>query len=148
MINDDEIKRSLRAMPYGPDALKLLYPEAYVSNNEAIVPKHEVPVAEQSGGAKADTGKARYDLIPPEALEALAELYSIGAVKYGDRNWEKGLSWGRVFAALMRHAWKWWRGETYDPVDKQHHMIALAWGAIALYTYQIRNVGTDDRKVK
>lgn len=97
-------------------------------------------------GTKFDRDKTlRYELIPPEGLEALAELYAIGAKKYGDRNWEKGLSWCRVFGAMMRHAWAWFRGEKYDPIDKQHHMIAVAWNALALYTYELRKTGQDDR---
>lgn len=94
---------------------------------------------------KHDGGKPRYELIPPEALEELAALYALGANKYGDRNWEKGMSWGRVFSALMRHAWRWWRGETYDQEDGQHHLISVAWCAIALYIYQTRGIGRDDR---
>lgn len=96
-------------------------------------------------GRKFDTQKARYDLIPPEAIEALAQLYSIGAVKYGDRNWEQGMKWGRVFAAMMRHAWAWFRGEKYDQTDGQHHLIAVAWNAFSLYTYETRGLGLDDR---
>lgn len=98
-------------------------------------------------GVKFDTGKARFDLIPVEPLEKLAELYGIGADKYGDRNWEKGMLWGRIFAALMRHAWAFWRGEKHDQVDGQHHLIALAWGAFTLYEYERRQIGEDNRKV-
>ena len=98
------------------------------------------------GGTKHDGNKkARFDLIPPEAMEALAELYALGANKYGDRNWEHGMKWGRVFAAMMRHAWAWFRGETNDREDGQHHLISVAWCALALYVYQIRNIGIDDR---
>jgi len=59
-----------------------------------------------SGGTKYDNDKARFDLIPPGPLYQVAELFAMGAKKYDDRNWEKGLQWGRVFAAMMRHAWK------------------------------------------
>lgn len=101
----------------------------------------------KTGGVKNDAGQPRYDLFPPEAIMALAELYETGARKYDDRNWEKGMRWGRIFRALMSHAWKFWRGETYDPVDGQHHMIAVAWNAIALFTYDIRKIGQDDRAI-
>lgn len=100
-----------------------------------------------SEGTKFDVGKPRYDLIPSEPLEALANLYGIGAKKYAERNWEKGMTWGRVFRALCSHTWKWWRGETYDKEDGQHHLIAVAWCAFALYTYEMRKIGTDDRVV-
>jgi len=101
-----------------------------------------------SDGAKNDLGKLRYDLIPARPLEELARVYSIGANKYGDRNWEKGLSWGRIFAAMMRHAWAYWRGEAYDPVDGQHHLSSVAWCAFALMEYETTHPELDDRKTK
>lgn len=94
---------------------------------------------------KDDTGKLRYDLIPPDALRELARVYTIGANKYEARNWEKGMSWGRVFGALMRHAWAFWRGERFDPVDSQHHLSSVAWCALALLSYDLRGIGEDDR---
>jgi len=78
-------------------------------------------------------------------LEKLVEVYTIGAKKYDDRNWEKGLKWGRVFAALMRHAWKWWGGEQTDSVDGQHHLASVAWCALALMEYERTHEELDDR---
>ena len=60
------------------------------------------------GGNKDDSSKPRYDLIPPEALAALADVLTYGAKKYGDRNWEKGIGAERLFAAAQRHLWAWW----------------------------------------
>lgn len=94
---------------------------------------------------KDDDGKARYDLIPPEALEILAALYATGAKKYDARNWEKGMDWSRCYAAMMRHAWAWMRGENYDRQDGQHHMASVAWYAFTLLTYASRGKGNDDR---
>lgn len=97
-------------------------------------------------GVKNDNGKPRFDLIPPYPLEALADLYRIGAEKYADRNWEHGLKYGRVFSAMMRHAWAFWRGESHDPIDLQHHLISVAWCAFALYHYEVMNRNDlDDR---
>lgn len=96
-------------------------------------------------GVKFDEGKARFDLIPPEPLFEVAKLYAMGARKYSDRNWEKGLSWGRVFAAMMRHAWNWWRGEQFDPVDGQHHLASVIWCAFALMEYERTCPHLDDR---
>ena len=98
-----------------------------------------------NGAVKHDNGKARYDLIPPEALKGLAELYTLGANKYGDRNWEKGLAYSRVIAALQRHFEAWKGKEDYCPQDGQHHLLSVMWCAFALYTYQARRLGIDDR---
>lgn len=97
-------------------------------------------------GRKDDTGKPRYDLLPPEALDAVARVAVIGAARYGDRNWEAGMAWGRVFAAMMRHAWAWWRGEEHDPQDGQHHLDSVIWCAMVLRAYVARQAGTDDRQ--
>lgn len=96
-------------------------------------------------GLRYDQAKPRFDLLPPEAQFALAQLYTIGAEKYPERNWEKGMRWGRCFAAMLRHTWKWWGGEDLDPETGLHHMIHVAWNAITLYTYTERAIGEDDR---
>ena len=92
-----------------------------------------------------DAGKLRYDLIPADALEALAVVYTRGAAKYADRNWEKGMSYSRCFGSLMRHIWAFWRGEQWDGETGCHHMAMAAWNCFALLAYSTRGVGTDDR---
>lgn len=73
-------------------------------------------------GIKLDSGKPRYDLLSPQALSGLVDVLTCGAIKYPSRNWEKGISFGRVFAALMRHLWRWWAGEEKDPESKKSHL--------------------------
>lgn len=97
------------------------------------------------GGRKYDAGKIRYDLIPPEALGVVANVFGIGAEKYGDRNWEQGIEWGRIFAAMQRHAWAWWSGERNDPEDGQHHLASVAWCALVLLTYEDTHPELDAR---
>lgn len=99
---------------------------------------------------KDDESKPRYDLLPPNALNELVAVYTMGAKKYAPRNWEKGLRWGRVFAALMRHAWAWWSGESRDHESGLNHMAHVAWCALALAEYNMspKNVGEDDRPME
>lgn len=106
--------------------------------------------ADGNSGTKFDNGKPRFDLIPPEALFGLAELYRLGAEKYADRNWEKGMFFSRLFGAMQRHAWAWMSGEDYAPDDHQHHLLSVAWCALGLYTYWCRGVDDvyDDRPHK
>ncbi|KKL49911.1 hypothetical protein LCGC14_2310790 [marine sediment metagenome] len=99
-------------------------------------------------GRKDDTGKARFDLLPVKPLFEVVKVYTIGAGKYSDRNWEKGIKWGRVFAAMMRHAWNWWRGEKLDPEDGQHHLASVAWAALTLMEYEETHPELDDRLPK
>jgi hypothetical protein len=88
-------------------------------------------------GRKNDEGKIRFDLIPGDSLFMVGQVYTLGATKYNDRNWEQGLSYGRVFAALLRHAWKWFGGETYDQEDGQHHLASVVWCALSLLHYDL-----------
>lgn len=96
-------------------------------------------------GAMKGGKMARYDLIPPEALHALAEVYGRGAQKYAERNWEAGYPWGWSFAACMRHLWAFWRGEDIDPESGQLHLAHAAWHCFTMLTFLIRKAGTDDR---
>lgn len=98
-------------------------------------------------GVKFDDGKARHDLIPPELPEAVATVLAFGAAKYGERNWEKGMGWGRPFAALMRHMWAWWRGEINDPETGLSHLSHAACNIAFLLAFEARKAGVDDRRV-
>ena len=95
--------------------------------------------------AKYDKNKFRFDLIPARSIEGLADIYTYGANKYADRNWEKGLKWSRVFAAIMRHLWAMWKGEWLDPESKKPHVIHAMWGCAALYEYSFTHPELDDR---
>lgn len=94
---------------------------------------------------KFDQEKPRYDLIPAKALHELVLVYTMGSQKYAARNWEIGLDWSRVFGALMRHSWAWFRGETHDPESGLHHMAHAAWSCLALVEYHYTKKGKDDR---
>ena len=102
-------------------------------------------VSGNAQGRKDDDGKLRFDLIPVRPLEEVAKVYTTGAGKYADRNWEKGFKWGRVFAALMRHAWAFWRGEARDPEDGQHHLSSVVWCALTLMEFEQTHPELDDR---
>ena len=98
-----------------------------------------------SSGVKFDGDKLRFDLIPVKPMQQVAEVYTIGAKKYDDRNWEKGLDWGRVYAAMQRHAHAWWGGEICDPEDGQHHLASVVWCALALMEYEQTHKELDPR---
>lgn len=102
-------------------------------------------IVPDGGGLRFNEGKPRYDLIPPEAMDALAEHWGKGAAKYEARNWERGMAWCKCFASMMRHGWAWMRGEDFDPETGSHHMVSVAWNAMVLFTYHQRGIGTDDR---
>lgn len=98
-----------------------------------------------SEGVKHDQEKVRLELIPPELLFAVGEILTFGAKKYADRNWEKGMKWGRVFGALMRHLWCWWRKDSIDAETGKSHLWHAACCIAFLITYEQRKLGEDDR---
>src|SRR5690606_23402850 len=60
---------------------------------------------------KDDSGKAPWHLFPWDAARQIVAVLRFGAGKYGDRNWERGIAYSRVYSALIRHLVAWWEGE-------------------------------------
>lgn len=97
---------------------------------------------------KFDEGKLRYDLLPPAALDEVVKVFMMGAEKYGDYNWTKGLKFSRCFAAIMRHLWQWWRGEDIDSESGLPHLAHAIATIMFLLTFaRYRRVELDDRPV-
>lgn len=80
--------------------------------------------------------KLRMDLIPAEAIFALAEVLTHGADKHGERDWEEHTTIDEHFAAAQRHLWKAWNEETIDPefgLPHVYHAFCRLAMWIALY---------------
>jgi hypothetical protein len=77
-----------------------------------------------STGAVRDMpeGKGRCDLLPPAAILRLARHFETGAVKYGERNWEKGIPINSFIDSAIRHILKYMDGQ-----DDEDHLVAAAW---------------------
>lgn len=101
--------------------------------------------ARQDEGRKDDQDKPRMDLLPPEMLDAVAMVLTFGAGKYGERNWEKGMAWGRPYAALLRHMNAWWAGEETDPETGMSHLWHAGCCIAFLIAFECRGIGADDR---
>ena len=101
---------------------------------------------EPTAGVKHDSGKLRMDLIPPEAIKALAMVLATGAAKYGDRNWEKGLAYSRVYAATQRHLVDWWSGVDVDRESGKSHLVLALCELAFLVAFEARGMAAwDDR---
>lgn len=96
-------------------------------------------------GRKDDQGKLRLELIPPELIEGVGSILTFGATRYGDRNWEQGMAWSRVYGALQRHLLAWQKGEPADPDTGKSHLWHAACCVAFLMAYEARGIGTDDR---
>lgn len=75
-------------------------------------------------------GKGRYDLIPWEAIHELAIHCEQGALKYGERNVEKGIPVHSFIDSAFRHIARYMMGHRDEP-----HLRAAMWNiAWALWT--------------
>lgn len=72
-------------------------------------------------------GKGRFDLLPPSAIKRVARHFEFGAVKYGDRNWEKGQPLTRYADSALRHLFA-----ALDGAVDEDHLAAVAWNIMAL----------------
>ncbi len=72
------------------------------------------------------SGKGRFDLISPIALERLAKHYENGAKKYDARNWEKGMPLSWFLDSASRHINKYLSGDR-----SEDHWAAVAWNAFS-----------------
>ncbi len=96
--------------------------------------------------ARFSKGKIRHDLVAPWALDQIARVYTYGTQKYDDDNWWKGLKWKKdVFGCILRHVWKWFRGEVNDDESGLHHLAHAAWNCMTLMEYERNGIGIDDR---
>lgn len=84
-------------------------------------------------------GKGRYDLIPVFATRRLAGWYELGAGKYGDRNWEKGIPYSRCVDSAKRHLDKFVMG-----MRDEDHLAAAVWNLMAIMDYQERGMDEFD----
>lgn len=73
-------------------------------------------------GRKDDSSKLRHDLLSVPVLEEVSKVLTFGASKYGDRNWEAGISFSRVYAASLRHLFSWWSREPRDKETNLNHL--------------------------
>jgi hypothetical protein len=109
-----------------------------------------IHVCKKKEGIKHDQGKPDHSLLPPDALVDIIRVYELGVRKYGRDNWRRGLAYSRIFGAIMRHLWAWWKGEEINKEDDNlSHLAQAAWGCLTLleYTRTAKYGLFDDRPV-
>ena len=78
-------------------------------------------------------GKGRFDLIPPATTRALAIHYEFGCIKYGDRNWEKGIPVSKYLNSAIRHSLM-----VLDGMTDENHLISAIWNLFCAYETILR----------
>ncbi len=104
------------------------------------------------GGLRFNAGKLLMEATPPEWEIALADVTTQGSKKYALRNWELGMPWSTMIGCMKRHVNKFMLGERYDgkEFNKElgttgcHHLAMVAWNALALMSYDLRQIGEND----
>jgi hypothetical protein len=110
-----------------------------------LINDHEIMVIDPlTGGQKGSKG-SQIGFVDPVALYELGKVAGMGIVKYEKYNYLKGYDWSLSYNALMRHMQQMWAGEDFDDESGILHSVHAAWHALALASFQIRELGTDDR---
>lgn len=90
-------------------------------------------------GIKHDAGKPRMDLLPFEALEAIAQVLTFGAEKYSVDGWKKvDNAERRYMAALLRHLCAHDRGEARDAESGLPHAAHMATNALFILWFELQ----------
>lgn len=107
-------------------------------------------MSDQDFGMKfsTDGDKLDWSLMPWDAIQEVMMTMHYGAVKYEERNWEKGNSYNKYYSAAMRHMMAWHMGQDFDEGESEcHHLAQAAFNLLALLAWQMRGVGEDDRPI-
>lgn len=99
----------------------------------------------RGSGARFNTGKTRFDLIPMSSLRTAAEVLEYGTEKYAAWNWAKGMPWSVPYACMMRHLDAWYRGEEIDPESGKSHLGHAMCNLLMLTHYEDFYPEGDDR---
>jgi hypothetical protein len=85
------------------------------------------------GAKKYDNGKDRWDLLPLQPIREVVKVFTYGASKYGQDQWQKLDNFeDRYYAAALRHLSAWRLGEENDQESGLHHLAHCVWNIIAL----------------
>jgi hypothetical protein len=106
---------------------------------------HISPIPLPTDGRKDDTGKDPWELLPWDALREVVKVLAFGANKYEERNWEKGMAYGRLYGAALRHLTSWWEGEEADHETGLSHLAHACCCVLFLLAFELRGIGTDNR---
>jgi hypothetical protein len=115
-----------------------------VPASEFEMTEGEFRMTSPTGGQKGQKPQ-RTDLLPPEFLLSLSEVYGFGASKYDDHNYLKGYDWSLSFAAALRHLLAAMDGEWLDEESGLPHVTHTAWHMAALFMFERHGLGTDNR---
>lgn len=107
----------------------------------------EVRITDPNTGGQKGEKLAAFNLLPVEPMEEVACVYGRGAKKYSPDNWRRGYKWSLSYAALIRHAMAFWRGESRDELGN-HHLACVVWHCLTMMWFEKHRPELDDRADK
>jgi len=100
-------------------------------------------------GMKFDKDKLRHDLVLPEWVEALADVLTFGAKKYAPGNWAfVEDAEDRYYAAAMRHALDYRKGEKIDPESGKSHLHHWLTNVAFLIYFENKKIDNINKKIQ
>lgn len=85
--------------------------------------------------------KVMMELLPWPELEEIAKVYTAGAKKYGPHNWENlPDGYERYKGAMLRHLTEVEKGNDIDPEAGCLHAAQVAWNAIAMLHFKMKEI--------
>lgn len=100
----------------------------------------------KGSGARRNSGKVEFSLIPFQLLAGTARVLMSGKLKYQEWNWAKGIPYAATFDCLLRHLIKWFYcREECDPETGEHHLDLAMCNLLFLRHYSMTFPDGDDR---
>lgn len=94
--------------------------------------------------AKKDKGKLRWDLVPWECVEPIADILTFGAEKYGEKTWKTVPDAPKRYkAALFRHLIAWCKGEKIDKESGRSHLHHALVNIIFMIYFELKEEKKD-----
>lgn len=120
--SDKEIEEAYEMIASLPDPAANPVPES-----STIKDSGERTAFESGAVRDMHEGKGRFDLLPMCVLLRLAKHFEAGCLKYGARNWEKGIPCHSFADSAFRHLVKY-----MDGYKDEDHLIAAIWNLCCL----------------
>lgn len=100
----------------------------------------KAPVKIDGKGLRYSEGKLRFDLIPPDVMLEIARVFTHGAIKYAERNWERGMAYSICRASKERHWNQRLLGFTVDEESGCRHLAHEIVNSMFLLAYELRGL--------
>jgi hypothetical protein len=83
----------------------------------------DISSTEKGSGARRNSGKPQYSLVPLHLLAGCARVFMGGKLKYAPFNWAKGMPFSVPFDCLMRHLFAWFYCREEDDYESGSHHL-------------------------